>query len=146
MSSKPGTFRRSAQDQFYIKRLIGLPGETVSIGEDRHVRINGRRLDASTPHFENVYGFDPDLPPRDSHYSGHILEPDSRSQLRTSRDKLQVRDKHYAVFGDNTVNSWDSRYWGDFPQENIMGKAGFVYWPFQRFGFSQPDTAPNRNN
>src|SRR5450432_758718 len=43
-------------DQFYIKRLVGLPGEKVQIGNDRHLRINGERLDASTPHFENVYG------------------------------------------------------------------------------------------
>ncbi|HEX3989130.1 MAG TPA: S26 family signal peptidase, partial [Verrucomicrobiae bacterium] len=56
-----------AQDQFYIKRLIGLPGETVSIGEDRHARINGVPLDASTPHFENLYGFNPNVPPRESH-------------------------------------------------------------------------------
>ncbi|HTA29357.1 MAG TPA: S26 family signal peptidase, partial [Candidatus Cybelea sp.] len=67
------------QDQFYIKRLIGLGDEKVSIGEDRHVRIDGRRLDASTPHFENVYGFDPRSVPQDSHYSGHTL--DGRSSL-----------------------------------------------------------------
>src|SRR5579872_2734943 len=47
------------QDQFYIKRLVGLPGETITIGEDRHVRINAKRLDGTTPHFENVYSFDP---------------------------------------------------------------------------------------
>jgi signal peptidase I len=134
------------QDQFYIKRLIGLPGETVSIGRDRHVRINGRRLDSSTPHFQNVYGFDPDLPPRDSQYSGHLLQQDSHSRLKTSRDKLEVGDKRYAVFGDNTANSWDSRYWGDFPQKNIIGKAGFIYWPFQRFGFGQRDTPLKSNN
>ena len=34
--------------------------------------INGQRLDASTPHFENVYGFDPDTPPRESQFSGHV--------------------------------------------------------------------------
>src|ERR1700733_5273903 len=52
------------QDEFYIKRLTVLPGERVQIGDDRHMRINGERLDASTPHFENVYGFDPKQPPR----------------------------------------------------------------------------------
>ena len=50
------------QDQFYIKRLVGLSGETVSIGDDQHARINGQRLDTSTPHFENVYGFNPSAP------------------------------------------------------------------------------------
>jgi len=127
-----------AADQFYIKRLIGLPGETLRIGDDRHVRVNGIRLDASTPHFKNVYGFDTNMPPRESRYSGHILAPDFRNNwLRTSADQRKVRDKHYAVFGDNTKNSSDSRYWGDFPQENIIGKAWFVYWPYSsRFGFT----------
>jgi signal peptidase I len=42
------------------------------------------------------------------------------------------------VFGDNTVNSLDSRYWGDFPEQNVIGKSFFVYWPFsQRFGWGQ---------
>jgi len=122
-------------DQFYIKRLIGLPGESISIGDDRHVRVNGVRLDASTPHFKNVYGFDPNTRPRESHYSGHVL--DSRSHLKTSADKLVVRDNHYAVFGDNTVNSADSRFWRDFPEQNIMGQAWLVYWPYSsRFGFA----------
>jgi signal peptidase I len=124
------------QDQFYIKRLIGLPGDAVSIGEDRHVRINGHRLDASTPHFENVYGFNPASLPQDSHYSGHVL--DSRSNLTRPDNTLEVPDHAYAVFGDNTVNSFDSRYWGTVPQQNVIGKGFFVYWPItDRFGWGQ---------
>lgn len=127
------------QDQFYIKRLIGLPGDDVSIGEDRHVRINGRRLDASTPHFENIYGFDPRQPPRESQYSGHTL--DNRSSMTRPDDVLHVPTtptNTYVVFGDNTVNSLDSRYWGALPQVNVIGKAFFVYWPISpRFGWGQ---------
>ena len=130
------------QDQFYIKRLVGLPGETVSIGEDRHARIDGRRLDASTPHFENVYGFNPDVLPQDSHYSGHVLEPRS-DYLPTPEKSIRIPDHAYVVFGDNTVNSLDSRYWGTMPQPNVIGKAFFIYWPFLpesgpgRFGWGQ---------
>jgi signal peptidase I len=126
------------QDQFYIKRLIGLPGETVSIGEDRHVRINGRRLDANSdkPHFENVYGFNPDALPQDSRYSGHRLE--SRSFLATPENTIHVPERGYVVFGDNTVNSLDSRYWGAAPQQNVIGKGFFIYWPISdRFGWGQ---------
>ena len=124
------------QDQFYIKRLIGLGGETVSIGEDRHVRIDGRRLDASTPHFENVYGFDPRSEPQDSHYSGHVL--DGRSNLGTPGQSITVPPGHFVVFGDNTVNSLDSRYWGPLPEENVIGKSFFVYWPItSRFCWCQ---------
>jgi signal peptidase I len=124
------------QDQFYIKRLIGLGGDTITIGEDRHVRINGQRLDASTPHFENVYGFDPRSKPRDSQYSGHIL--DDRSNMKTPDDTLHVDPGHFVVFGDNTVSSFDSRYWGELSEQNVIGKSFFVYWPISdRFGWGQ---------
>jgi signal peptidase I len=43
--------------------------------------------------------------------------------------RLFVKPKNYLVMGDNTMNSSDSRYWGDFSQENVIGKAFFVYWP-----------------
>ncbi len=141
-------------DTHYIKRLIALGGETVSIGDDRHVVINGERLDASTPGFENVYGFDPKGPPRRNFYSGHVngftarqaghpelgyvirLFPDARAQY-------QVRRDHYLVFGDNTMNSTDSRMWGDIargvpgdiPESKVIGRASFVFWPIsKRFG------------
>jgi signal peptidase I len=128
----------SNQDQFYIKRLIGLPGETISIGEDRHLRIDGRRLDNKTPHFENLYSFDLNTPPRDSEYSGHVLEDDPHSSLRTPEDTVRVPDNCYFVCGDNTVNSYDSRYWGGVPQQNVIGKSFFVYWPISyRFGWGQ---------
>ena len=134
------------QDQFYIKRLVGLGGEHVQIGDDRHLRINGERLDSSTPHFEKVYSFDPKLPPLESHYSGHVndrvahrfyphmygtmfLFPDEKSEF-------PVQPDHYVVMGDNTLNSLDSRYWGDFPATNVIGRSFFVYWPLSdRFGW-----------
>ncbi len=125
------------QDQFYIKRLIGLPGDTVSIGDDRHARINGLRLDAGTPHFANVYGFNPKMEPEDSHYSGHVL--DSRSRyLRTAEDSFTVLPRSYMVFGDNTVNSLDSRFWGALSEQNVIGCSFFIYWPISsRFGWGQ---------
>jgi signal peptidase I len=118
------------QDQFYIKRLVGLPNETISIGQDRHVRVNGTRLDASAPHFENVYSFATNSLPRDSHYSGHI--PMGRF---ADDSKVTISDKHLMVFGDNTANSLDSRYWGELCEQNVIGKSCFVYWPIsKRFG------------
>jgi signal peptidase I len=129
------------QDQFYIKRLVGLSGETVSIGDDQHARINGKRLDTATPHFENVYGFDPKAPQREGktgQYNGHILQHRGDSLLQTPGDTIEVHAGQLLVFGDNTVNSLDSRYWGPLPQENVIGKSFFVYWPFsERFGWGQ---------
>lgn len=129
--------RGSADNQFYIKRLVGLSGERLSIGEDRHIRINDTRLDSSTPHFENVYSFNPKFPARDSQYSGHTQVSDPRYPT-FGADEFTIRDKHYFVCGDNTANSLDSRFWLDFPQENVIGKYCFVYWPISsRFGWCQ---------
>ena len=136
---------RMPQDQFYIKRLVALPGEKVQIGNDRHLRINGQRLDATTPHFEKVYGFDPKQAPRESRFSGHVngtvasnyglypnlapLFPDEDTAFNNDTDS-------YMVMGDNTCNSFDSRAWGNFPAQNVIGKSFFVYWPLTaRFGW-----------
>jgi signal peptidase I len=135
------------QDQFYIKRMVAMGGEKVQIGDDRHLIINGKRLDASVPHFEKVYSFDPKLPPRESHYSGHVNEavvrhyyPDFFGSLAPlfpdASSVYTVEPDHYMVMGDNTMNSLDSRTWGDFPAGNVIGKSFFVYWPItDRFGW-----------
>ena len=132
------------QDEFYVKRLVVLPGEKVSLGNDRHLRINGERLDASTSHFENVYGFDPKQPPRESQFSGHLNGATAAryavySNLPYFPDEATVFTNSATtcmVMGDNTCNSSDSRVWGTFPAQNVIGKAFFVYWPLtSRFGW-----------
>ena len=135
------------QDQFYIKRMVAIGDEHVRLGNDRHLRINGVRLDSATPHFENVYHFTGQ--PRRNEYSGHVNEFVARESGRHSlapkfMDETQefvMRPQHYLVMGDNTMNSHDSRAWGDFSQTNVIGKSCFVYWPFSsptgsRFGWS----------
>lgn len=137
------------QDQFYIKRLVGLGGERIAVGDDRHLRIDGQRLDASTPRFENVYHLSG--PPRDSEFSGHVNEAVANQNQKgglaplfpNGKTEFAIRPKHYMVMGDNTMNSLDSRAWGDFSQSSVIGKSAFVYWPFLsqgdrpgRFGWS----------
>lgn len=134
--------------QFYIKRLVALSDEKVQIGNDRHLVIDGVRLTKETPHFENVYSFDPKQPPRDSQYSGHLnqvvadeyhLNPYVAIAPRfpDPATVVQVNSGHYMVMGDNTCNSSDSRVWGDFPRTNVIGKYWLVYWPFSsRWGWN----------
>jgi signal peptidase I len=84
----------------YIKRIIGLPGDKVKI-EKGLVRING------APITENYLASPPD-------YSGEWTVPAG----------------NLFVLGDNRNNSADSHAWGFLPEQNILGKALVVYWPF----------------
>jgi signal peptidase I len=131
-------------DTHYIKRLVALGGERVRVGNDRHLVIDGTKLDSSTPGFENVYGFNPKKPPRRDQFSGHVNDLIARQVLGGSiaplfpdeRSEMRVRPRHLLAFGDNTMNSKDGRDWGDFPEEKVVGKASFVFWPISdRFGW-----------
>ena len=129
----------------YIKRLVGLGGETVRIGDDRHTYINGRELTTNDPGFHKVFAFDPKQPPVADHYSGHVNgaiwqeawgNPGPTRNFPDGKTEVQIRPNHYVTFGDNTMNSADSRDWPvpDFPQERVIGRHWMVFWPFLRTG------------
>jgi signal peptidase I len=139
------------QDQFYIKRLVGLGGETLSIKQDYevenvprfgaipvgHLVADGQSLSASTPHFENLYAFagvrsgERKLEYQENRYFGHAM-----LEALAPGNNFPVETNHYFAMGDNTFNSSDSRYWGSFPSDRVVGKSFFVYWPItKRFGW-----------
>jgi signal peptidase I len=133
------------EGEFYLKRLVGLPDETVQIGDDRHLIIDGQRLDASTPHFAKVYGFNPRQAPAQQKYSGHLngamiehygMRSDFPIMFPDAQAAYTNGPGMYLVMGDNTVDSLDSRYWGAITQDAIIGKCWFVFWPLtERFGW-----------
>lgn len=93
----------------YIKRVIGLPGETVEIRQDGYVYINGQRLE-------------------EPYIQGGITDC-SRQQC-----VWEIPDQHVFVLGDNRRNSSDSRIFGPVPIDSIIGKAWLTYWPPDDFG------------
>jgi signal peptidase I len=102
-------------DRDFIKRVIGLPGETIEL-RAKKVYVNGQPLDEPYVHF---------------------LEPASEAQEVTSFDvrerygPVRVPEAHYFVMGDNRDNSQDSRYWGFLPRDYVKGRALMIYWSYE---------------
>jgi signal peptidase I len=102
-----------------------------------HLVVDGQPLSASTPHFANLYSF-ADVRPgqkalayQPNHYFGHGM-----LEALAPGESVQVETNHLFVMGDNTFNSSDSRFWGDFSSDHVIGRSFFVYWPItQRFGW-----------
>lgn len=121
----------------YIKRVIGLPGETVRIHQHQ---VWIRQKNSTT--FERVedLGLDEDrytLQWRNEDreraraigaddYYDPDLDPEAKNQL-----EYEVPEGHYFMLGDHRSVSRDSRYWGTVPRKNITGRAVVIYWSFK---------------
>ena len=119
---------RYPTSQFYIKRLAGLPGDTLRV-DPPNLYLNGQRAQAE-PFARVMSGTR--LEPHDG-YRGYsnVSEGNIRFQfLGYPDDSFAIGAKQYFALGDNSYNSADSRDWGTVPQQNIMGRGVFVYWPF----------------
>jgi signal peptidase I len=109
----------------FIKRVIGLPGETVEL-RNKKVHINGKPLDE--PYVQYLFT------PSDG-------EGPFDYDVRMTYGPVTVPPNHYFMMGDNRDNSQDSRYWGFLPREYIKGKALFVYFSFSEEPGSNPLTS-----
>jgi signal peptidase I len=105
-------------DRDFIKRVIGLPGETVEVREKK-VYINGKPLDEPYTHF---------LQPASTPSEFHEI---TSFDVRERYGPVTVPANQYFVMGDNRDNSQDSRYWGFLPREYIKGKALIIYWSYE---------------
>src|SRR6476620_2790500 len=106
-----------AGSPFYIKRLAGLPGDQLRI-DPPFLYVNGKKAEG--------YGFARVMsakPPYRVYAFGqtYLSKPDQT---------YTVPRNGYFAMGDNSYNSYDSRYWGPVPVENLVGRGLFVYWPF----------------
>lgn len=98
----------------YIKRIIGLPGETVQIDEEGNIYINGQILEES--------------------YGREVIRPD---HLGIARNPITLGEDEYFVMGDNRNNSSDSRIpeVGNIKRDQIIGRAWVRIWPLSEFGW-----------
>jgi signal peptidase I len=98
------------KDQAFIKRIIGQPGEKINV-ENNKVYLNGKELQ------EN-----------------YIKDKYITFRPEQLYNQTQVPENQFFVMGDNRNDSNDSRYWGFLPNQNIIGRAVFRFFPFNRIG------------
>lgn len=104
-NTPPRTREACAEGGTFVKRIVGLPGETVT-EQSGVISVNGRRL----------------------------IEPYVLQSQRDSRSGTwpQIPAGHYFMLGDNRSNSCDSRDWGTVPRSNLIGPVFLTYWPPDR--------------
>ncbi len=103
-------------DEEYIKRVIALPGEVISVKNGKYY-INGQQLNES--------------------YIPEKIYTKGKAFLPNDTEKT-VPAGSYFVSGDNRESSSDSRYWGFVTKDKITGKAWFIYWPPKSLGVIKP--------
>ena len=94
----------------FIKRLIAFGGETVEI-RDGKIYVNGAMIDE--PRIRNTYYY-------------------NYGKYAQKNQKVLVPKGHYFAMGDNSMSSHDSRYWGFIPEDYVIGRAEFIFWPLTR--------------
>ena len=99
----------SKDKPIYIKRVVGLPGDTVAI-RDGDLYVNGKKVTEGT--------------------IGSIKYVNHFVGMKEPFYEKEVPDGHVFVFGDNSRHSYDSRCWGGVPLKYIKGKALLRYWPW----------------
>ena len=104
---------------FFIKRLTGLPGDELRI-DPPVLYVNGERA--------RNFGINRVIEAR-APYRGYSA---GQSFLGEPDRSYVVPEHGYFAMGNNSYNSYDSRYWGPVPDENLVGRGLFVYWPFDR--------------
>lgn len=126
----------SEQGLFVVKRIMGIPGDRIHL-RDGVVYRNGAKVEETytryknddpsveqtRPYRENFPAVPPDI---------YGVTPDWQAELPKfiQGEDIVVPPNNYFAMGDNRNVSYDSRFWGFIPQENVIGRPMFIYWSF----------------
>ncbi len=105
-------------EQYYIKRLVGVPGDTLEVKEPVLYR-NGQPITGADAFDKNAH--------RAERYPGY-----GAIGLLEAGQTVTVPPEKYFAMGDNSADSADGRYWGYVPAKDVVGRPLFVYFPFTR--------------
>jgi signal peptidase I len=139
-------FKFPFQDHpYYVKRVIGLPGDQVKI-VDQRVYVNGKPLNEPYVYRDPGAPYDPfgdNFPPRAPQFLQANMQPEWADQIlqHVHNGELVVPPGEYFAMGDNRDHSWDSRFWGFVDRDAIMGRPVVIYWSVQ--GPREDDTDRN---
>jgi signal peptidase I len=113
-------------DQYYVKRLVGKPGDKLEIRQPVLYR-NGKPITGARAFIWNSR--------QEGLYPGYRNgRPNDLRQLylRAPGDTLTVPARRFFALGDNSADSEDGRYWGFVPEKDVVGRPLFIYYPFTR--------------
>jgi signal peptidase I len=116
--------RKPQQENVLIKRLIGLPNDTIEIKGGKVYR-NGQPLNEPA----NADGI---VPPGAQYVIKEPMDPERESAKWAVGEELKLGPDELFVMGDNRNDSNDSRYWGILKRDRVIGKAMFIFLPFSR--------------
>lgn len=114
----------------YVKRVIGVPGDRIQIKAFDGVYVNGEKLDE--PYVNDAPNYDFPM----SNGNLNILDDEVRKQLlpHIKDGVLEVPEHYLFVLGDNRTESLDGHRWGLLERKRVIGKAVYIFWPFERKG------------
>jgi signal peptidase I len=122
----PGLADRNGNpsQNYYVKRLAGVPGERLFVDADGRLYVNGKVVTSPEPMVLNSQRA------TDRGYYGYLAEIGDYPYALPLNKEYAVTDRHYYALGDNSANSFDSRGWGEVPEKDVVGKPLFILHPF----------------
>jgi signal peptidase I len=125
-------FSPAQKDLHLVKRVIGIPGDRLHLRQGVVYR-NGEKLDEKYVIHSDMAGYDlyRDNFPLGQPYGGATPAWQENLPQHIEGEDIVVPENSYFAMGDNRDVSFDSRYWGFVPRENIVGQPTYIYWSFE---------------